>query len=105
MNSYIAIQEENKIYSWRPDPEEQYDQPPVGAICWVSGETDDELLSNARDKFSKLGFEIASADFYSPGPSEKPIHLIVKERTDTESIAIGNGKLDRTDMTKGWIVH
>ncbi|MDQ5913387.1 MAG: hypothetical protein QG623_5, partial [Patescibacteria group bacterium] len=24
---------------------------------------------------------------------------------DTESIAIGNGKLDRTDMTKGWIVH
>ena len=107
MNTYVAISEENKIYSWLPDPNEQYSQPPDNAICWVTADNDDGLLSEAKDKFSKLGFEILSVDFYSPAPGadNRAIHLVVKERTDTSSIEIGESKLSRLDMTKGWIAH
>lgn len=107
MNSYVAISEENKIYSWKPSPNEQYSQPPDKAICWVIADNDEGLLSEAKDKFSNLGFEIVSADFYSPAPGadNRAIHLIVKERTDTSSIEIDESKLSRVDMTKGWRAH
>lgn len=105
MNAYIALTEENDVYVWSPRPNEQYQQPPADAICWVSGETDEELLQAARGKFGGLGFEIVSAEFYRPGPGEKSIHLMVKERTDTSEITVGQRSLVRRDKTKGGIVH
>jgi hypothetical protein len=105
MNAYVAIQEQNKVYGWMPSPNEQYEQPPANAICWVSGDNEEILLKNARNKFAGLGFDVLGAEFYSPGPGEKSIHLIVNQRDDVSEFSIGDGKLTRLDMTVDWVAH
>jgi hypothetical protein len=105
VNAYVAISEDNKRYSWYPSPNEQFEQPPVDAVCWVNGDSDEDLLASARSKFSTLGFEIIEALFYSPGPGGRAIHLIVKERIDTDDIEIGTSHLTRTDLNQKWYIH
>lgn len=104
MNAYVAISENNPQFIWLPSPGEQYETPPPNAICWVQGATDEELLSNAREKFEGLGFTIVDASFYSPAPGGRAIHLIVDERASDTEIHVGDSTLHRQDMTQA-VMH
>ncbi|SRR5258708_23590134 len=95
MHVYVSIEENNNTHIWLPNPNEQYNAPPTDAICWISGNNDAELLHHAINKFTKLGFEIMDAQFYQPAPGGRGIKLIVKQRTTSEELQIGNSTLGR----------
>lgn len=105
MDMIIAIQEENNIHSWLPSPNEQYQQPPEGALTWVHGATDEELLQQANWKCSRWGFVIVGSTFYPLKSGGRAIHVIIKERTDgVTSLQFGDHALNRSDVTKA-ILH
>lgn len=104
MNAYVAISENNSEIIWLPSPGEQYETPPANAICWVSGDTDEELIANARAKFEGLGFKILEASFYSPAPGGRAIHLVVEAGPAETTIAVGESTLRRQDMTQA-VLH
>jgi len=109
--AYISILEVSdaggRVHGWLPSPNEQTEEPAEGAICWASGEGDEDLLTDAQTRLTAIGFQVVSAAFYNrtPGPNEKAIDATVAERADVDEIQIGASVLRRFDMTQGWVAH
>ncbi|MEO8863110.1 MAG: hypothetical protein ABI354_02195 [Candidatus Saccharimonadales bacterium] len=100
MNAYISISEENMVFYWHPAPNEQYENPPPDAICWVGGDNDKDLLSKASNKFTAMGFEIVTSELHHYATGKIGIDLTVKERNDINEIPVGNSRLCRVNMTE-----